>query len=574
MSESYPHSNSDATSSSGDEAEWMDANQDDEQEEALSIISLVDDRVFTDAGAMLAYCKEKTGLDFLEVRDRLGLDFHGMVKLINFVRQRVHEGKAVPGDITAADLEDDSLLKPVLEDDALILCLDDLPEAGAAAAETDKDKVSSAAVADAPQVDALLQKNAQLQAELEQLAKQFTNYRLAVQKTLDQRWQADEEPEDAPSSSSKGGKGGKVEAEGSAKKKDDSSYYFESYAHNDIHEVMLKDAVRTDAYRDFIYANKDLFAGKTVLDIGCGTGILSMFCARAGAARVIAVDRSDILDKARENIFHNGLDSIITCVKGCIEDVTLPVAQVDIIVSEWMGYALLYEAMLPSVLYARDRYLAPGGLLVPSHCNMWIAPVSDAEYVADHIAYWRDVYGFDFQAMQRGIYADSRVQVSPPETIVGAPSMYGFLDLHTVKTSELVFRNKWESVLSPEKITAGDALDGFLVWFDMFFARSRDDPSIAPTSTAQDWAASGKTKEDRVAFTTGPFGTATHWKQILFLVDPKTKQVKKFAEAEKGKKVAGEIEYVTADGHARGLEIKISWAVEGEETQEQMWLLH
>lgn len=84
MSESYPHSNSDATSSSGDENEWVDANQEDEQEEALAIISLVDDRVFADAGAMLAYCKEKTGLDFLGVRDQLGLDFHGMVKLINF----------------------------------------------------------------------------------------------------------------------------------------------------------------------------------------------------------------------------------------------------------------------------------------------------------------------------------------------------------------------------------------------------------------------------------------------------------------------------------------------------------
>lgn len=35
---------------------------------------------------------------------------------------------------------------------------------------------------------------------------------------------------------------------------------------------MLKDTIRTDAYRDFIYANKNLFAGKTVLDIGCGTG--------------------------------------------------------------------------------------------------------------------------------------------------------------------------------------------------------------------------------------------------------------------------------------------------------------
>lgn len=81
---------------------------------------------------------------------------------------------------------------------------------------------------------------------------------------------------------------------------------------SEIHEIMLKDLVRTDAYRDFIYDNKHLFAGKIVLDVGCGTGILSMFCAKAGAKRVIAVDNSDIIDKARENVFENGLDGIIT----------------------------------------------------------------------------------------------------------------------------------------------------------------------------------------------------------------------------------------------------------------------
>ena len=44
-----------------------------------------------------------------------------------------------------------------------------------------------------------------------------------------------------------------------------------------------------------------------------------------------------------------------------MEEVELPVDRVDIIISEWMGYFLLYEAMLDSVLFARDKYLAPGG---------------------------------------------------------------------------------------------------------------------------------------------------------------------------------------------------------------------
>ncbi|KAK3343970.1 S-adenosyl-L-methionine-dependent methyltransferase [Lasiosphaeria hispida] len=560
MSESYPRSDSEV-STSGDEAEWLDTNNSgDEQEEAPAVISLVDDRVFPDAVSMLEYCKAERGLDFLAVRDRLGLDFHGMVKLISFIRKSVQEGKVLPAEISAADLEDDSLLKPVLDDDALILCLDDLPPAASAAAASKEETAVPASAAEPPQVDVLLQKNAELQAEIEQLAKQFTSYRLAVQETLDQRWKADEEPSDVPS---------KDEL-----KKDDSAYYFESYAHNDIHEVMLKDAVRTDAYRDFIYGNKHLFAGKVVLDIGCGTGILSMFCAKAGAKTVIAVDKSDIIDKARENIFANGLSDTITCLKGRIEEVALPVAKVDIIVSEWMGYALLYEAMLPSVLYARDRYLAPDGLLVPSHCNLWVAPVADAEYVADHIAFWRDVYGFDMQPMQRDIYADSRVQTMNPASLCGTPSAFRALDLHTVTVDELVFSAKWESTLAAD---VGGALDGFLIWWDCFFAQSRAEPSITPSITAKEWAAAGgrdAKEEDRVAFTTGPFGTETHWKQILFLIDNKKKAPKQLGEAEAGKKISGELEYITAEGHARGLKIKIAWGIEGGEKEDQVWALN
>lgn len=66
-------------------------------------------------------------------------------------------------------------------------------------------------------------------------------------------------------------------------------YYFDSYAHFGIHEEMLKDEVRTLTYKNSMLHNRHLFKNKTVLDIGCGTGILSMFAAKAGAAKVIGV---------------------------------------------------------------------------------------------------------------------------------------------------------------------------------------------------------------------------------------------------------------------------------------------
>lgn len=324
----------------------------------------------------------------------------------------------------------------------------------------------------------------------------------------------------------------------------------------DIHETMLKDSIRTDAYRDFIYNNKDLFAGKVVLDVGCGTGILSMFCAKAGASRVIAVDNSAIIDKARENIFNNGFADKITCLRGKIEEVKLPVDKVDIIVSEWMGYCLLYEAMLDSVIWARDKYLQPDGLMVPSHMNMWVAPVADPDYISDHIAFWRDVYGFDMKAMQAGIHEDAQVLDMPASTIAAEPFPFLQLSLHITTVKDLVFKRKWEGKLTKDI----DALDGFIIWFDSFFMRTRED-IVPENAKAEEWAASGK---KGLAFTTGPGGKVTHWKQGVMLID----SVKEKPTGMKaGEELSGELEYAVPEDNSRALNVGVTWksASDGKE---------
>ncbi|KAF3766006.1 hypothetical protein M406DRAFT_88807 [Cryphonectria parasitica EP155] len=527
---------------------WDDVNEGDDEQEALDIVSLLDEKVFPDAASMLAYCKDKFGFDFVAARDRLGLDFYGSIKLVNFVRSTVKEGKPLPEQISEADISDERFMMPVLADDAFIMCLDDLPSSSPDAAAEGKGKAVDEEVTAEPSESAVLR------AQLDEMTRQFANYRLAVEQTLDKRWHAEDDDSDSGSNKKE--------------KEDSSQSYWEGYANHDIHETMLKDTVRTDAYRDFIYNNKNLFKGKVVLDIGCGTGILSMFCAKAGAAHVYAIDKSAILDKARENIFHNNLGSTITCLRGRIEDITLPVDKVDIIVSEWMGYCLLYEAMLPSVLFARDRYLKPDGLLVPSHATIFVAPVSDPEYVTESVSFWRDVYGFDMKPMLEGLLKDVRVQYVPRESVAGSPSPYA-LDLYRCTVDDLSFRVPWASKLARHDV---ECVDGFVIWFDNYFATTRRPAGEVERieAPAEEWQA--ERADGSVAFTTGPHAKDTHWKQGFLMVEDQ--EGKKGRSYKAGDEIEGYLSFSIAEENARGLDVKIEWDGLPNDQHAQTWSLH
>jgi len=109
------------------------------------------------------------------------------------------------------------------------------------------------------------------------------------------------------------------------------------------------------------------------------------FAVKAGAKHVIGVDMSTIIEKAKEIVEVNGMSDKITLLQGKMEEVELPFPKVDIIISEWMGYFLLYESMLDTVLYARDKYLAPQGLIFPDKATIFMAGIEDGEYKDEKI---------------------------------------------------------------------------------------------------------------------------------------------------------------------------------------------
>ena len=491
--------------------------------------------------------------------------------MINYIRREVAAGRDprpaltssssldATATATAAPWQDDEYLRPVLENDELMFHDWDVEVDGGVAANTITEETTTAD----DDVTAMLE-------DMHQMALEDPAVRDLLLMAASQDPTSKDDDDDSENNKTEDVTT-TAAAAAAAEAADIDATYFESYSFFDIHKEMLSDRARTETYRDALEMNPSLIKGATVLDLGCGTGVLSMFAARAGAAKVYAVDGSpEIAAVARKICAANGFggdaEGTITILSSKIENLNeLPLTaaaaaasgegKVDVLVSEWMGYALLFETMLDSVLTARDKFLRPGGAILPDIANIYVAAADEG---AIGLTFWDNVYGLDMSVVSDSLRQSTTdkalVQFVPQEHLITEEKTLISLDLATMLPEDQDFSANFELRASGGIRTCA----ALVIWFDTLFSERF-------------------CKEAPQELATGPYGPPTHWAQTVLvlprpvLMAPASEQTSEAAVAVKGR-----LSMARREGRHRTLDISVEyWAVMGDggvsETQVQLY---
>ena len=218
---------------------------------------------------------------------------------------------------------------------------------------------------------------------------------------------------------------------------------------------MLADAPRMEAYTEAL--RRAVKPDSVVLDLGCGPGVFALMACKFGARRVYAVEPDNVIGVARKAAAANGYSNRIEFFETLSTDITLP-EPATVIISDLRGVLPWFEQHIPSIIDARKRLLAPGGVLIPQRDVLWAAVVEAPEQYEELVGPWQR-FDLDLSAGARLVTNTWRKSYLKPEQLLVEPVCWTKIDYYTVENPDVRAEISWQA-------SRNGTAHGVAVWFD------------------------------------------------------------------------------------------------------------
>ncbi len=224
---------------------------------------------------------------------------------------------------------------------------------------------------------------------------------------------------------------------------------------------MYTNKARIDAYDQAL--QRVVNESTVVLDIGAGTGIFSFLACKYGAKQVIAVEPDDAIHVAQEIALANGLAKRIHFHQQLSMDLKLE-QPADVIISDLSGTLPFFDFNIPSIIDARQRLLAPGGVLIAKEDTLKGVVAELPRTYASYSDPWlEDVKGFDMRAGRRYVFNSWNKPLDDQITSLTGAATLATLNYYDVQTPDLASKIEWT-------VTKPGTGHGLVIWFDRMVA--------------------------------------------------------------------------------------------------------
>ena len=268
---------------------------------------------------------------------------------------------------------------------------------------------------------------------------------------------------------------------------------------SEVYSSIFDQHISTLSFRAAIEINSEFFEDKNVLVINSGIGLYSLFCAKAGAKKVISLEPNKTYFKFQKKIIQlNRYQDIINVYNCDVEDI-YNIEKIDIIICEWMGNFLLSNSFLKKVIYARDKFLVKDGLIFPDKAILYISGIQDEKFKKDKFNMWDNVYSINMNCVKNISFKDPLIDTFNKKNIISTICPIFEVDIYKIKEDEINFSNSYELIFN-----RNDNLSALAGWFDVEFSKT----------------------PNKVKFTTSPYNQYTRWKQTIFYLEKNIKVYK------------------------------------------------